>query len=101
MSALVRLDLNIPDFQEDLLELTRDQQVSLLAAFRKITRLTWEQVYRDKGLRWEAVKSHSGPNKERVFSIRIDRQFRALVLRDGPRMQFLSLHPDHDSAYAQ
>ena len=34
-----------------------------------------------------------------VASIRITEKFRARVTRDGVFMRFISLHPDHDSAY--
>jgi len=34
-----------------------------------------------------------------IASIRVSDKFRARVTRDGVFMRFISLHPDHDSAY--
>jgi len=101
MSDKVLLDLNNPVFQEDLLSLGKDTAASILASLRKIRKLAWSEVYRDKGLRWEMVQSKTGPGGSRLYTIRIDRGFRALVYREGQFMRFLSLHPDHDSAYKQ
>ena len=99
MSALVRLDLNIERFQRDLFKLEQDQQLTLLGTLRKIAEMTWEQVYRDKGLHWEAIESRAGVNKERLYSLRVTRKFRAVAYRDGNLLRCVSLHPDHDSAY--
>ena len=99
MSALVRLDLNIERFQRDLFKLEQDQQLALLGTLRKIAEMTWEQVYRDKGLHWESIESRAGVNKERLYSLRVTRKFRAVAYRDGNLLRCVSLHPDHDSAY--
>ena len=98
MTGPVRLDLNVERFQRDLFNLESAQQLALLATFRKIAQMTWEQVYRDKGLHWEAIESQSGPRKERLYSLRVTLQFRAVAYRDGNFMRCVSLHPDHDSA---
>ncbi len=47
---LVRLDLNSPVFQRLLLRLAKQQQTSVLGTLRKLSGMTWEQVYRDTGL---------------------------------------------------
>ena len=99
MTGLVRLDLNVERFQRDLFKLESEQQLALLGTFRKIATMTWEQVYRDKGLHWEAIESQTGPNKQRLYSLRITIKFRAVAYRDGNFMRCVSLHPDHDSAY--
>ena len=99
MSGAIRLDLNHPEFQADVFALESDQLIALIAALNKISRLTWEQVYRDKGLHWETIHTRTGLNKERLYSLRITQKFRAVALRAGDSMRFISLHPDHDSAY--
>ena len=71
----------------------------VLGALRKIRQLSWHDVYKDKGLRWELVQSKKGPGTTRLYTIRISDGFRALVYREGRFLRFLSLHPDHDSAY--
>ena len=99
MSGAIRLDLNDPEFQADVFALEADQVTALIAALSKLSMLTWEQVYRDKGLHWETIHTRTGKNKERLYSLRITRKFRAVAMRSGESMRFLSLHPDHDSAY--
>jgi hypothetical protein len=98
-SDKVLLDLNNPVFQGDLFALNKDDVLRILATFRKIRRIEWPEIYRDKGLRWELVQSKAGPGGQRLYTIRITQGFRALVYREGQYMRFLSLHPDHDSAY--
>ena len=95
----VRLDLNNPVFQRTLFTLTKEQQRSLLLTLRKLSEMSWEQVYRDHGLNWEAVTGQTTPTGGRVYTIRISQGFRALVYREEDWLRFLSLHPDHDSAY--
>ena len=93
------LDLNNPFFQEDWLSLQREEALAVLATLRKIRQLDWEGLYRDKGLRWEAILSRKGPAGERLYSLRVSQKARAVAYRDGQFLRFLSIHPDHDSAY--
>ena len=95
----IRLDLNNVQFQEDLFTLTKEQQTSVLGTLRKLAQMTWEQVYRDPGLKWEVLISRSGPDGSRLYSLRISKGFRAIAYREGEWLRILSLHPDHDSAY--
>ena len=95
----VRLDLNNPVFQRKLFTLTKEQQRSLLLTLRKLSEMSWEQVYRDPGLNWEAVGARTAPTGGRAYTIRISQGFRALVYREEDWLRFISLHPDHDSAY--
>lgn len=90
-----RLDLNGFEFQQQLFSLKKAEGQATLKTFRKLLTLEWEQVYRDSGLNWEAIDFEG----ERLFSIRITQKCRALVRRIGDTVQFVSLHPDHDSAY--
>jgi hypothetical protein len=98
-SGYVRLDLNSPVFQRHLFDLEKDQQRTVLTTLRKISGMTWDQVYRDTGLKWESVSSQAGPEGKQIYSLRMGKGFRALAHRDGNWMRFHSLHPDHDSAY--
>jgi hypothetical protein len=95
----VRLDLNNPLFQRQLFALEKKEQWNVLRALRKLAAMTWDQVYRDPGLKWEAVSSRTGARGERLYSFRMGEGFRALALREGPWLRILSLHPDHDSVY--
>ena len=98
--ARVLLDLNNAVFQDDWFSLERSDALAVLNAFRKIHQLDWEQLYRDPGLRWEAILSRSGPGNQRIYSLRITQRVRAVAYRDGQFLRLLSLHSDHDSAYA-
>ncbi len=95
----IRLDLNDSGFQEDLFGLTKEQQVSVLNTLRKLSKMTREQVYRDPGLKWEAVTFRPGPKGLRLYTFRLGRAFRAVAYREGSWLKILSLHLDHDSAY--
>ena len=99
MSANVRLDLNNVQFQSDLFDLQKPEQLAVLATLRKIALLTWDQVHRDKGLHWEAIHSRSGADGGRLYSLRITQRCRAVAMREGEYLRLLSIHADHDSAY--
>ena len=95
----IRLDLNDIEFQEDLFNLPKDLQVGVLNTLGKLSKMTWDQVYRDPGLNWEAVRIRKGPKGTRLYTFRLGRAFRAVAYREGPWLKILSLHLDHDSAY--
>jgi len=95
--ACVLPDLNNPVFQEKWFALGRADALAVLPTLRKIRQLDWDQLYRDKGLRWEAILSRPGPGGKRLYSLRITQRMRAVSYRDGDFLCFLSLHPDHDS----
>ncbi len=95
----VRLDLNNPSFQRGLFSLPKSEQLLVLGTLRKLSEMSWDQVYKDKGLKWELIYSKVGPNGKRLYSFRIGKGFRAVAYREEDWMRILSLHPDHDSAY--
>lgn len=99
MTKPVRLDLNNPVFQRNLFALSKDQQRQVFATLRKLFEMTWEQVYADPGLKWEAIVSRIGPHGGRLYSLRMGKGFRAVAYRQDDWLRILSLHPDHDSAY--
>ncbi|MFZ9736394.1 MAG: hypothetical protein ACO3EZ_00110 [Prochlorotrichaceae cyanobacterium] len=95
----ILLDLNNSIFQQDLFVLPKTEALAVLKTFRKISQLTWEQLYKDQGLKWELIRSKQGKNGEKLYSLRITQKCRAIVLREDDYLRFLSLHSDHDSAY--
>ena len=98
----VRLDLNNPVFQERLLALQKAERHAALDTLNKIRQLTWNQVYRDPGLKWEKITSIRPPKGiDEIYSIRITRARRATAYRDGEFMRFLTIAPDHDAAYGK
>lgn len=94
--AKVRIDLNFPRFQDDLFDLDTSDIKRILKTLKKLRGLTWNQLFKDKGLRWEEV--HSIPEH---YTIRLSQSYRAVVIRDGAWMRFISLHLDHDGAYGK
>lgn len=95
----VRLDLNNGGFQEQWFALARENAMAVFKALQKISNLDWEQLYQDRGLRWEAIHSRTGPHKQRLYSFRVTQRVRAVAYRDDDVLRLLSLHADHDSAY--
>ncbi len=98
-TATLQLDLNNPVFQRQLFALPKEAQLAVLGTLRKLSQMTWNQVYRDRGLKWEVIHSRTGPHGARLYSFRIGQGFRGLAYREAHWMRILSLHPDHDSAY--
>jgi hypothetical protein len=92
----VLLDVNNPVFLADFVRLPVDDLRQTVKTLGKLLGITWDQVYADHGLRWEAIRDDPGS-----YSLRISRKCRAVVLREGDYMRFLSIHPDHDSAYGR
>ena len=106
----VRLDLNNPVFQRQLFKLSKSEQPlgpeqlevegrNILNTLKKLVNMTWQQVYIEHGLKWEAILSKKGPGDKKLYSFRIGSRFRGVAYRDGVWLRILSLHPDHDSAY--
>lgn len=95
----IQLDLNQRELQQELFALDKDQRNAVLNTLRRISEMTWEQVYIDRGLKWEAIASRVTSEGKRIYSFRCGKEFRALACRRGNFMRLLSLHPDHDSAY--
>ena len=100
--AKVRLDLNNPAFQDGLLSLQRPERLAALETLNKLRRLTWGQVYRDPGLKWEKIVSvKPPPGINALYSLRITRSRRAVAYRDGDFIRLLSIARDHDSTYGK
>jgi len=98
----VRLDLNNPVFQENLLNLQKPERHAALDTLKKIRQLSWQDVYRDNGLKWEKISSLTPPEGiDAIYSLRITRARRATAYRDGEFMRFLTIAPDHDSTYGR
>ncbi len=96
---MIRLDLNNPEFQTNLLALDKPQAWAVLKTLRLLQAMTWTQLQESSGLNWELIQSRQGPQGERLYSLRVSRSCRAVAWRDGDWLRLLSLHPDHDSAY--
>jgi len=95
----VHLDLNNTEFQKEWFDLTKDDFIATQNTLRKLSFMDWNQVYHDKGLNWEKIQSIRTQKGRQLFAIRLSRKHRAVVYRREDFMIFVSLHPDHNSAY--
>lgn len=96
--ALVRLDLNSPEFQAQFFALERTTLSQVVDVLDRLRKMTWNDVYRSPGLKWEKI-GRTAPNGEPLYSLRITQKVRAVGFREGDYLRLVSLHPDHDSAY--
>lgn len=100
--APVRLDLNNPVFQENLLTLQKQERHAALDTLSKLRQMTWNQVYRDQGLKWEKIFSIKPPSGiQALYSLRITQSRRATAYRDGDFIRLLTIAGDHDIAYGK
>lgn len=98
----VRLDLNDSDFQDDLLNLRKPDRHSALETLNKLGQMTWNQVYRDNGLKWEKIAGVTPPpGVSAIHSLRITQSRRATAYRDGDFIRFLTIASDHDATYGK
>ncbi len=100
--AAVRLDLNNPVFQEQLLSLQKNERHAALDTLNKIRNLSWNQLVRDQGIKWEKITSIKLPaGIDAVYSLRISQSRRATAHRDGDFIRLLTIAPDHDATYGK
>ena len=98
----VRLGLNNPVFQEHLFGLQKPERNAAMDTLRKIRLLSWDQLYRDKGLKWEKIISvKPPPGIDAIYSLRITQSRRCTAYRDGDFMRLLTVALDHDSTYGR
>jgi hypothetical protein len=97
----VRLDLNNPECQDVFFALQIDELKQVVASLRRLRELDWNSLYRHTGFHWEAIDHLKAPNGGKVYSLRISQRIRAVAFREGEFLRFISLHPDHDSAYGR
>lgn len=92
----VQLDLNSPEFQSEFFDLDPSEIKKLTKTFKKLRGMTWSDVFRDHGLKWEEIKTSPGN-----YSIRVSQSHRVVLTRDGNWMRLVSLSPDHDATYGK
>lgn len=98
----IHLDLNNPVFQEHLFSLQKPERNAAIDTLRKIRLLSWGQLYRDNGLKWEKIVSVKPPQGvDAIYSLRITQSRRCTAYRDGDFMRLLTVAPDHDSTYGR
>jgi hypothetical protein len=98
----VQLDLNNPVFQENLFTLQKAERHAAVDTLNKLRKLTWADVYRDNGLKWEKIVSVRPPDGiDAIYSLRITKARRATAYREGEFIRFLTIAPDHDATYGR
>ncbi|SRR6266581_5019557 len=98
----VLLDLNNEVFQENWLGLDKAERNRVTDTLKKLKLQTWDQVYRDAGLKWEKIASvKPAQGIDALYSLRITQSRRAIAYRQGDFMRFLSIAPDHDATYGK
>jgi len=97
--ALIKIDLNNPEFQKDMFGLEKNELSALIKTLKKIRQLTWPELYSDRGLKWEVISSKQTNAGDRIYTFRFSKKYRATALREMEFIRLLSLHVDHDSAY--
>ena len=95
----VRLDRYRPEFLDAFFSRGSTELKQVVASRRRLQGLDWGVLYRHKSFRWEAIEHLNAPNGATVYSLRLSQRIRALAFREGDFLRFVSLHPDHDSAY--
>lgn len=98
-ASRVRLDLNSPEFLTVFFSLEPTELKQVVESLHRLQGLEWNVLYRHGGFQWEAIEHLEAPNGATVYSLRLSRRIRALAFREGEFLRFISLHPDHDSAY--
>ena len=69
---------------------------------KKLIQLSWDEMYRDQGFKWEKIVSIKPPKSiEAIYSLRITQARRAVAFREGEFMRLLLIQPDHDATYGK
>jgi hypothetical protein len=99
---LVQLDLNNAEFQRNWIALESDEAERVRSTFKKILKLTWPELYKDKGLHWEKIQSITGTQgHESLYSFRLTKSARGIGFRQGNHLRVLLVSADHDAAYGK
>lgn len=102
-SVNAQVDVESPKFKADLEALTEEEFEAALATLEQVTEMTWDVIYRHKGLNWEEIASVKPPKSlgiEKWFSIRFTKKRQMRVFREGNYMRCIDIPPDHDSTYS-
>jgi len=95
----VKVDLNFPLFQKDLFSLNKNELAAFFRTAKKLVKMNLTQILQSSGLNLEKIRAMKSPADKPLYSIRVTRSFRAVLTIDNDYFRFVSLHPDHDSAY--
>lgn len=98
----VQLDLNNSEFQRSWFDLESEDAERVRNALKKILKLTWQDIYKDKGLHWEKVQSLPSPEGvDALYTFRLSKSARGVGYREGNFLRVLLVSTDHDSTYGK
>jgi len=84
------------------LSLEKSERERVTNTLSKIRQLTWEQLYKDSGLKWEKISSvKPALGIDAIYSLRITQARRATAYREGSFIRFLTIASDHDATYGK
>ena len=95
----MKVDLNFPPFQKDLFSLNKNELTAFIRTARKLVKMDLIKIQKSSGLNLEKIGVMKTSAGKSLYSIRVTRSFRAVLTIDTSYLRFVSLHPDHDSAY--
>ena len=95
----MKIDLNFPPFQQDLFSLDKTQLTAFVKSVKIINKMDLRQVRQSSGLNLEKIKNLKTSNGKILYSIRMSKSFRVVICIEDDFIRFISLHPNHDSAY--
>jgi hypothetical protein len=82
--------------------LESDEAERVRSTFKKILKLTWPELYKDKGLHWEKIQSITGlQGHESLYSFRLTKSARGIGFRQGNHLCVLLVSADHDATYGR
>ena len=85
-----------------MLALEKQERNAVLDTLNKLRQMTWNQVYRDSGLKWEKINSVKPPEGiDAIYSLRITLSRRATAYRQQDFIRLLTIAADHDSTYGK
>jgi hypothetical protein len=97
----LKLDLNFPGFQDDLFKLEKKELHALIKTLQLCAKMDFQQLIRSSGLNVEKIQSMRSGQGHPLYSLRVSKSFRAVFTMQDDYLRFISLHPDHDSAYSR
>ncbi len=95
----MKVDLNFPLFQNDLFSLNKNELAAFFRTAKKLVKMDLVQIQQSSGLNLEKIRVMKSPAGKTLYFIRVTRSFRAVLTPNKDYLRFVSLHPDHDSAY--
>ena len=72
----IKIDMNSPEFQKSLFELEKNETNELIKTLKKIAGYTWNELYKDHGVKWEKITSKQTANGESIYSFRFSKKYR-------------------------